>query len=91
VGTGRRSPRSAPLCQGEAENTFSGKVFSFLEELRAEDDVGVEDFDADEVVVLPVEGDKGLDTGGVGARRVVRPGVSASSVSSNYTALAWRS
>ena len=73
---------SAPLCQEEAEITFLCNVFGLLEELGREDDVGVEDLDADEAVVLPVEGDEGFDAGGCRGRRVVRPGVSASSVSS---------
>ena len=55
---------TAPLCQEDAKITFSANVFSFLEELGGEDDVGVEDFDADEAVVLPIEGDEGFDTGG---------------------------
>ena len=51
-----RNPRSAPPCQEGAENTFLGNVFSFLEELGRDDDVGVEDFDADDAVVLPIGG-----------------------------------
>ena len=71
----------APLCQEAVEITFLGNVFGLLEEVCWEDEIGVEDLDADETVVLPVEGDEGFDAGGRRGRRVVRPGVSASSVS----------
>jgi hypothetical protein len=69
---------SAPLCQEEVENTFLGDVFCLVEEVGREDDVGVENLDPKEAVVLPVECDEGSGTGGRWARRVVRLDVSAS-------------
>jgi hypothetical protein len=58
-----RCTGSAPLCQEDVEITFLGNVFGLLEEVSRENGVGVEDFDADETVVLPVEGDPGFDAG----------------------------
>jgi hypothetical protein len=69
--------RSAPLCQ---EAALLAVDFGLVEEVVMEAGAGVEDFDADEAVVFPVQGDEPSVPGGVGAWRMVRPGVSGSPV-----------
>jgi hypothetical protein len=44
----------------------STELFGLLEDVVGETDAGVEDLDADEAVVFPVEGDEAVDTVGHG-------------------------
>lgn len=62
--------RSAPLCQAVPVFSLLVDDFRGLEEVLWESGAGVEDFDADEAVVSPVEHDERLDTLG-------RPGLDA--------------
>src|ERR1700733_3242898 len=57
-------PISPPLCQETSELRLLFVDLRCVEEVLWEPDAGVEDFDADEAVVSPVEHDERLDAPG---------------------------
>jgi hypothetical protein len=73
----QRAALSAPLCQ---EAAVLAVGFGLFEEAVVESGTGVEDLDADEAVVFPVQRDEPAGAGRRGAWRVVRPGASGSLV-----------
>ena len=75
IQTAARSYRSAPLCQVWAAVGVLAGGFCLVEEVWGEDGAGVEDLEAGEVAVVPVEGDEGVDSGrGLGAGRDLAAG-----------------
>lgn len=76
---GARQRRTAPLCQAEPLDRRLADEFGLVEEVVVEAGAGVEDFDADEAAIFPVEDDEcvdafgrvGGDAGPAGHERVV--------------------
>lgn len=64
---GRRSGTAAELVLGL--RVASACVFCFVEDVLGEPTAGVEDFDADDAAVFPVECDEPVDTVGCGGLR----------------------
>jgi hypothetical protein len=64
---GRRSGTAAELVLGL--RVASARVFCFVEDVLGEPTAGVEDFDADDAAVFPVECDEPVDTVGCGGLR----------------------